>query len=358
MRANMLENKKETNDFFSVINEYCECVRGDCCTSRCVNFIDLKLCPNSCKNKNCNNQGLGNFVSSSKLEVFEHSKLGVGVRATAEFKTNEPVFQFIGLIVTVDDYKASVSIDAAHEFGLLTNNKFVIDPTHIGNIGRFVNSSCAPNTECYVETMDGLPRAFFKALRKICKGEEITYKYKGDILKECRCCVCDDKTEESELEDSESECVADRDVVVEKLHILLPKKQHRRKKGLPALSDKTRKLSVLRNKDNMQNRQNIITPKLGAQSQRYGCPKCGLSFTRLDHMKRHVKSTHDLEQHQCEDCGARYTRADILTHHRQSKHGQQRTVPKTKRIFCAFCDNGCTSKYNLKRHLSIQHNIL
>lgn len=54
---------------------------------------------------------------------------------------------------------------------------YVIDPARRGNIARFINHSCAPNCE----SVDDDGRIFIESIRKIRKGEEITYDYHLDL---------------------------------------------------------------------------------------------------------------------------------------------------------------------------------
>ena len=53
-----------------------------------------------------------------------------------------------------------------------------IDATRRGNIARFVNHSCEPNTVPRVITVDGTKRIVVYAKRAIAAGEELVYDYK------------------------------------------------------------------------------------------------------------------------------------------------------------------------------------
>jgi len=58
------------------------------------------------------------------------------------------------------------------------SSNMVIDATDKGNMSRFINHSCEPNTEMQKWTVDGETRVGIFALRDIEKGEELTYDYK------------------------------------------------------------------------------------------------------------------------------------------------------------------------------------
>jgi hypothetical protein len=58
------------------------------------------------------------------------------------------------------------------------SSNMVIDATNKGNMSRFINHSCEPNTEMQKWTVEGETRVGIFALRDIKTGEELTYDYK------------------------------------------------------------------------------------------------------------------------------------------------------------------------------------
>uniref|UniRef100_A0A4W6FEQ0 SET domain-containing protein n=2 Tax=Carangaria TaxID=1489904 RepID=A0A4W6FEQ0_LATCA len=68
----------------------------------------------------------------------------------------------------------------------------VVDATMQGNAARFINHSCEPNCYSRVINVDGRKHIVIFALRKIYRGEELTYDYKFPIEDEdnklhCNC---------------------------------------------------------------------------------------------------------------------------------------------------------------------------
>lgn len=73
----------------------------------------------------------------------------------------------------------------------------IIDPTALGNIGRYANHSCDPNlTVCPVRVESAVPKICLFSNRDIHSGEELTFDYgvraesstaDGQELKECHC---------------------------------------------------------------------------------------------------------------------------------------------------------------------------
>ena len=70
-----------------------------------------------------------------------------------------------------------------------------VDPTHVGNVGRFLNHSCDQgNLELRIVRSSGcaLPRAAFYARRQLRAGEELTYAYglPAPASPSCKRCFC------------------------------------------------------------------------------------------------------------------------------------------------------------------------
>ena len=57
----------------------------------------------------------------------------------------------------------------------------VVDATTHGNAARFINHSCEPNCYSRIVSLDGQKHIVILALRRIRRGEELTYDYKFPI---------------------------------------------------------------------------------------------------------------------------------------------------------------------------------
>ena len=69
-----------------------------------------------------------------------------------------------------------------HHYCLAMDNKIMIDAHRAGSECRFVNHSCAPNSEMEKRNVDGLSRMALFALRDILPGEEICYDYNFSLF--------------------------------------------------------------------------------------------------------------------------------------------------------------------------------
>lgn len=64
-----------------------------------------------------------------------------------------------------------------HHYFMSLKGDTVIDATLKGNISRFINHSCDPNSETQKWTVNGELRIGFFSKRDIAVGEEITFDY-------------------------------------------------------------------------------------------------------------------------------------------------------------------------------------
>ncbi|RLM85880.1 histone-lysine N-methyltransferase ASHH3-like isoform X1 [Panicum miliaceum] len=140
-----------------------------CCSSSCE-------CDNTCANKPFQHRPLKN----TKLITTE--KCGFGLVAEDEIKKGEFVVEYVGEVIddrTCENRLWQMKRLSDTNFYLCeVSSNMVIDATDKGNMSRFINHSCEPNTEMQKWTVDGETRVGIFALRDIKKGEELTYDYK------------------------------------------------------------------------------------------------------------------------------------------------------------------------------------
>ncbi|ELU03165.1 hypothetical protein CAPTEDRAFT_112305, partial [Capitella teleta] len=131
-----------------------------------------------------------------KLEVFPTASKGFGLRAAEDIVQNSFVCEYAGELLTHevarDRTRKLTNVDlnyiiAVHEgVGKDAEPRATyVDPTFIGNVGRFVNHSCSPNLYMVpVRVKNNIPHISLFALRDIRTGEELTYDYSGDIRRD------------------------------------------------------------------------------------------------------------------------------------------------------------------------------
>jgi SET domain-containing protein len=118
------------------------------------------------------------------------SLTGFGLFATRPIKKHARIAEYKGPIL---DHEAALKAEArGNRYLYEVSKERTIDGKAHGNIARYFNHSCNPNAESIV--LRG--RVFVKTLRNIKPGEEITYDYGTDYLKNvigrtnCKCSRC------------------------------------------------------------------------------------------------------------------------------------------------------------------------
>ncbi len=135
---------------------------------------------------------------TSKLYVVRSSPIhGRGVFAATKIKKGAAIIEYKGKRMTWEEaleLPPSDPDNPAHTFFFELSDGRVIDGGIRGNAARWINHSCKPNAESF-EDENG--HVFIQAIKKIKKGDEISYDYKlsvdGKLTKKeredyvCRC---------------------------------------------------------------------------------------------------------------------------------------------------------------------------
>jgi hypothetical protein len=118
------------------------------------------------------------------------SLTGLGLFATRPIKKRARIAEYKGRLLGVKE--AEKAEQRGNRYLYEINTRWTIDGTARGNIARYFNHSCNPNAESYTVGH----RVFVRTLRNIKPGEEITYDYGIDYLRNvigksrCKCSRC------------------------------------------------------------------------------------------------------------------------------------------------------------------------
>ena len=81
--------------------------------------------------------------------------------------------------------------EVTHFYFMALSKELVVDATGKGNISRFINHSCDPNSETQKWTVNGELRVGFFTKRDVRVGEELSFDYKyeryGNVAQKCYC---------------------------------------------------------------------------------------------------------------------------------------------------------------------------
>jgi SET domain-containing protein len=115
---------------------------------------------------------------------------GLGLFAIKPIKKRSRIVEYKGRLLSGE--KAERAEDSSNRYLFEINGRWTIDGKSRKNLGRYANHSCNPNAEPVIVKR----RVFINALRAIKPGEEITYNYGNDYLKNvigkpnCKCGRC------------------------------------------------------------------------------------------------------------------------------------------------------------------------
>ncbi|PSN49279.1 Histone-lysine N-methyltransferase SETMAR [Blattella germanica] len=199
-------------DFDVQFMKGCDCIENKCCLENvcpCVEkfgmnydengrLLESKLngpiveCNSLCS---CSAQGkCGNLIVQlgprKDLEIFyAGNSKGFGLKSKSQIQKGEFICEYAGEVITLDEAKRRSKggignmnyIFVLNEY--LSENRVIktcVDPSVIGNIGRYINHSCQPNSLIVpVRTNFPIPKLCIFALKVIKTDEEITFDYGG-----------------------------------------------------------------------------------------------------------------------------------------------------------------------------------
>lgn len=135
-------------------------------------------CGNGCQNQRFQRKQYAN------VSVIKTEKKGFGLRANVDLNSGDFIFEYIGEVINEPTFRQRmIRYDKEgikhFYFMSLTKNEFV-DATKKGNLGRFCNHSCNPNSYVDKWVVGNKLRMGIFAGRQIQAGEELVFNYNVD----------------------------------------------------------------------------------------------------------------------------------------------------------------------------------
>ena len=175
----------------------CHC-EGNFCNDSCTNRLCMMQCTvDTCKptfaakkqgldvrHYQCGNKYFGiKRVEKSKFKVSGAGGKGMGLKASSQIRSGEYLIEYIGEVMTVDDWSERQKGDAQkHFYTMGLGPDHLVDASRKGNESRLINHSCDPNLETQKWTVNGEFRIGLFAIRDIEQGEELTFNYKFETF--------------------------------------------------------------------------------------------------------------------------------------------------------------------------------
>lgn len=128
-----------------------------------------------------------------RLQVFRTERKGWGLRALERVPRGRFVCEYAGEVLGAAEVRRRLQAQTARDpnyilavrehAGRARVSETFVDPARVGNVGRFLNHSCAPNLLMVpVRADSAVPRLALFAARDILPGEELCYDYSGRFL--------------------------------------------------------------------------------------------------------------------------------------------------------------------------------
>ncbi|XP_050545151.1 uncharacterized protein LOC126907706 [Daktulosphaira vitifoliae] len=183
------------------INVFCECtltkediVKGKIgCGDQCLNRLLKIECGSSCSLKRyCSNKQFQN-KQFKKTKLFKTDNKGYGICALEDIPKGVLIYEYVGEVIDYNEMcnRLKKKIYKNLNYMVQLNSDEIIDSTSKGNVTRFINHSCDPNSVGEKWHVLGQSRMGFFSTRPIMKGEEITFDYSfqvfGDGAQICYC---------------------------------------------------------------------------------------------------------------------------------------------------------------------------
>ncbi|XP_043513574.1 histone-lysine N-methyltransferase SETD2 [Frieseomelitta varia] len=202
LRENLYLTERYTNK--ETKRMVCDCFlteeeieRGELgCGEDCLNRLLMIECgPRCVVGDRCTNKRFQN-CEYAKCEVFRTEKKGFGLRAVVDLLAGEFIMEYVGEVVDPKDFRRRAKEYSKdknkHYYFMALKSDQIIDATMKGNISRFINHSCDPNSETQKWTVNGELRIGFFNRKFIAAGEEITFDYHFQRYgKEAQKCFCE-----------------------------------------------------------------------------------------------------------------------------------------------------------------------
>lgn len=166
------------------------------CGEDCLNRLLMIECGSRCPTGDlCSNKRFQKR-EFSKAEAFKTAKKGWGLRALEDLPEGSFIMEYVGEVLDPREFRKRVKEYARdnnqHHYFMALRADEIIDATQKGNLSRFINHSCCPNSETQKWTVNGDLRIGFFTRQFVGAGEEITFDYQFQRYgKEAQRCYCE-----------------------------------------------------------------------------------------------------------------------------------------------------------------------
>ncbi|XP_024374439.1 histone-lysine N-methyltransferase ASHH3 isoform X2 [Physcomitrium patens] len=168
---------------------------SETCSKDCLCGMLFMTCSSNCGcGDSCTNLPFQK-LPGSKMKAVKTERCGWGLVADEDIKAGSFLVEYVGEVI--DDQTCEERLWAMKKQGEMNfymceiSREMVIDATFKGNLSRFINHSCQPNSELQKWDIDGETRIGVFAITDIKRGDFVTYDYQfiqfGSKNQHCHC---------------------------------------------------------------------------------------------------------------------------------------------------------------------------
>lgn len=128
-----------------------------------------------------------------KLRLGKSEIHGLGLFAAEHIPVNDIIIEYVGEIIRpiiADIREEKYRLSSIGSYCFKIDDDTIIDATKLGNLNRFINHSCAPNSFAKILNINNKKKIVIYSKQAIRMDEEITYDYKMPFEQEKILCLC------------------------------------------------------------------------------------------------------------------------------------------------------------------------
>lgn len=128
-----------------------------------------------------------------KLRLGKSEIHGLGIFACEPIAPNEIIIEYVGQIIRhiiADMREKTYKTCGIGSYCFKVDDETIIDATKYGNLNRYINHSCHPNSYARILVINNQKKIVIYSKKSIRAGEEITYDYKMPYEDDKIVCLC------------------------------------------------------------------------------------------------------------------------------------------------------------------------
>ncbi|KAE8953786.1 hypothetical protein PF010_g30697 [Phytophthora fragariae] len=170
---------------------------GDCFWDSCSNVASASFCTQKYRNLGARCSNVPRTLST--LQLFETSRVGLGVYTTTDLDVGDVLGEYCGELTefpAVVEGQPTLAVKQNSGYTLLYNTKSVnknfvyVDALKCGSITRFISHSCDPNAAFVEQQTRSRVRVFVKMIKNVKAGAQVTVHFGNERRFTCACDQC------------------------------------------------------------------------------------------------------------------------------------------------------------------------